>query len=98
MAELHFGLRRIEFISSVGSIPAAQAWTIPISFPSEVTQELRLMFWDLKGATARPRFLRILQRAATMVLFPEWEVVRGTTMNRVMSFAAGMSEFICLLE
>jgi len=52
----------------------------------------------LEGATARPRFLRILQRAATMVLFPEWEVVRGTTMNRVMSFAAGMSEFICLLE
>lgn len=56
------------------------------------------MFWDLNGATFSPRFLRILHRAATMVLFPEWEQVPRTTMNLVMSFAGGMDKFICLLE
>jgi hypothetical protein len=44
---------------------------MPISAPDEVTQELRLMFWDLKGATRRPRSLRRRQMAATNVLLPE---------------------------
>jgi hypothetical protein len=39
------------------------------------------MFWDLKGATFRPRLERERQRAATRVLLPEWDVVPRTTMN-----------------
>ncbi len=65
--------------------------------PPGVTQELRDMFWDLKGATLSPRFLRILQRAETMVLFPEWEVIPRTTMNRVIRSSGG-GKLICLVE
>jgi hypothetical protein len=50
-----------------------------------VTQELRLIFWDLKGATRSPRLLRMRHRAATKVLLPEWEVVPRTTMNLAIS-------------
>ena len=38
--------------------------------PSGVTAELSAMFWDLKGATRRPRFLRIRQIPAVMTDFP----------------------------
>ena len=75
-------------MNSVGSTLAAQActaWAIPISLPFDVTQEFRLMFWDLKGATRRPRLLRMRHRAATRVLLPEWEVVPRTTMNLAIS-------------
>ena len=48
------GLRRMGFISTDGSTPAASAWTTwarPISSPSRVMKELSAMFWLLKGAT-----------------------------------------------
>ena len=48
------GLRRMGFIRTEGSTPAASAcitWARPISRPSAVMKELRAMFWDLKGAT-----------------------------------------------
>ena len=44
------------------------AWAIPISAPSRVTYEFRLMFWDLYGATEHPRSERRRQTAATTVL------------------------------
>jgi len=75
----------------VGSTLAAQAWTawaMPISPPERVTQELRLMFWDLKGATFRPRSESSRQMAATRVLLPEWEVVPRTTRKRDMLVGA----------
>ena len=92
------GLSRIGFICSVGSTLAAQAWTawaIPISLPFEVTQELRLMFWDLKGATFRPRSENILHRPATRVLLPEWEVVPKTTMNLVIVALVSVQVYLC---
>src|SRR5512139_4010719 len=46
---------------------------MPISPPSEVTYELRLMFWDLNGATVIPRRIRQRQMAATVTLFPTWD-------------------------
>jgi hypothetical protein len=70
---------------------------MPISAPDEVTQELRLMFWDLKGATRKPRSLRSRQMAATSVLLPECEVVPRTTRKRDMETEMPC-KFICLLE
>ncbi len=87
-------------MNSVGSALAARACTacaMPISAPLFVTQELRLMFWDLKGATRYPRSDRRRQSAATRVLLPEWEVVPSTTMKRAMG-KARMFKLICLLE
>ncbi len=55
------------------------------------------MFWDLKGATLKPRSERRRQRAATSVLLPEWEVVPRTTRKRDMG-GARACKFICLLE
>ena len=51
------GLRRIGFMATSGSIPAASAWTPwarPISWPLGVTNELSAMFWALNGATFTP--------------------------------------------
>ena len=48
------GFSRMGFMSTVGSMPAASAWTAwarPISSPSAVTAAFRAMFWALKGAT-----------------------------------------------
>src|SRR2546425_2061227 len=53
--------------------PAASACTAcarPISAPSSVTAELRAMFWDLKGATRRPRREYRRQRPAARKLLP----------------------------
>jgi hypothetical protein len=75
------GFRRIGFMSVWGGIFAACACiacAIPISPPSEVTNEFRLMFWDLNGATRIPRFTRQRQMAATVTLFPTWEAVPTT--------------------
>ena len=48
------GFRRIGFISTLGSMPAASACMTcarPISSPSFVMKELSAIFWDLNGAT-----------------------------------------------
>src|SRR5512140_4020286 len=68
-----FGFRRTGFMSVWGGMPqaaACTAWARPISPPSGVTAELRAMFWDLKGATRTPRFLRIRQKPAVRTDFP----------------------------
>jgi hypothetical protein len=39
------------------------------------------MFWDLNGTTLMPLLARILQSAATTVLFPAWEEVPSTMMD-----------------
>ena len=47
------GFKRIGFIRTSGSMPAASAcmtWARPISSPSRVMKEFNAMFWDLKGA------------------------------------------------
>ncbi len=49
---------------------ACIACAIPISPPSRVTYEFRLMFWDLNGATVIPRRTRQRQIAATVTLLP----------------------------
>ena len=54
---------------------ACIACAIPISPPSAVTEEFRLMFWDLNGATEIPRLTRQRQMAATVTLFPTWDEV-----------------------
>src|SRR3989304_8870637 len=81
------GFSSTGFISAVGSIPAAFAWmacAIPISLPSRVIQELRLMFWALNGATLY--FLEsILHRAVTSMLLPAWELVPITMRFFVIS-------------
>lgn len=84
-------------MNSVGSTLAAQActaWAMPISEPFLVTQELRLIFWDLKGATLRPRSDSRRQRAATKVLLPEWEVVPRTTIKRDMRRENGVQVYL----
>ena len=48
------GFKRMGFIRTSGSTPAASACITcarPISRPSRVIKELRAMFWDLKGTT-----------------------------------------------
>src|SRR5512137_2826564 len=77
------GLRRIGFMSVWGAMPQAAACTAcarPISPPSGVTAELSAMFWDLNGATLRPRFLRMRQMPAVMTDLPTSEPV--PPMNR----------------
>ena len=54
---------------------ACIACAMPISPPSGVTYEFRLMFWDLNGATGIPRRTRQRQIAATVTLFPTCEAV-----------------------
>ena len=49
-----------------------------ISQPLDVTLELRLMFWLLKGATRYPILWNIRQRAATVMDFPASEVAPRT--------------------
>src|SRR5659263_96526 len=74
-------------MSAVGSIPAAFACiacAIPISLPSRVTQELRLIFCALNGATEY-LFENILHRAVTMMLFPTCDPV-PTTMRLFVLF------------
>jgi hypothetical protein len=69
-------LRRTGFISVAGISLAAKACiacAIPISPPSRVTYEFRLIFWDLKGATPIPRLTRQRQIAATVTLLPTWD-------------------------
>jgi hypothetical protein len=51
---------------------------MPISPPSGVTYEFRLIFWDLNGATLMPRFTRQRQMAATVTLLPTWDAVPRT--------------------
>jgi hypothetical protein len=71
-----FGLRRTGFMSVLGETLAATACiacAMPISPPSGVTKEFRLIFWDLKGATVIPRRTRQRQIAATVTLFPTWD-------------------------
>src|SRR3990172_5033768 len=83
------GLRRMGFMSTEGSTPAASACTTcarPISPPSAVTKEFRAMFWDLKCATRRPSCLRMRQRAATSTLLPTEEAVPCTI--RVLALVA----------
>ena len=67
-------------------MPAASAWRAwarPISRPSGVTAELRLMFWDLKGATRTPCCRKMRQSAVVMRLLPTWEPVPRTMMAGV---------------
>jgi len=52
------------------------------------------MFWDLKGATRKPRSLRRRQMAATSVLLPEWEVVPRTTRKRDMGYDEGVQVYL----
>ena len=73
-------------MSVVGESRAAQACiacAIPISPPSAVTNEFRLMFWDLNGATLIPRCTRHRQIAATVMLFPTCDEV-PTTMSGIL--------------
>ena len=77
------------FISTTGSRPAAIAciaWAIPISPPSRVTYEFRLMFCDLNGAWEIPRLRRLRQSAVTTVLFPTWDAVPRTMMDMAHRF------------
>src|SRR6056297_3657862 len=72
-----FGFNNTGFMSAVGSTPAALAWiacAIPISLPSFVIHELRLMFWALNGATLY-LLESILQRPVTIMLFPTSDAV-----------------------
>ena len=72
------GLSRTGFIRTSGSMRQAWAWTTcarPISPPSRVTKELSDMFWALNGATRRPSWRRIRQRAAVRMLLPAFEPV-----------------------
>ena len=65
-------------MSTVGSMPAASAWTTcarPISSPVLVTNELSDMFCALKGATRSPLRAKIRQRAAARKLLPADEPV-----------------------
>ena len=81
------GFRRTGFISVCGTSRAAAAciaWAMPISPPSGVTYEFRLMFWDLNGATVIPRRTRQRQMAATVTLFPTWDA-EPTTNNDISS-------------
>ncbi|OPZ58358.1 MAG: hypothetical protein BWY88_01067 [Synergistetes bacterium ADurb.Bin520] len=76
-----FGFRRMGLSSPLGRVPAARAWSSwmrAISSPCSVTTELSDMFWDLKGATVRPRLRRARQSAATMRDFPAPEVAPRT--------------------
>src|SRR5919202_342191 len=76
------------FMSTVGSMPAASAWTAwarPISSPSRVTAALSAMFWALKGATRNPSWRKIRHRAATSRLLPTDDAVPCT-----ISVLAGM--------
>src|SRR5438067_2160343 len=68
-------------MSTVGSIPAAAAWTAverAISPPSEVTAALRERFRALKGATRRLRRRRKRHSPATTTLLPTCEAVPWT--------------------
>jgi hypothetical protein len=56
---------------------------MPISPPPGVTKELRLMFWDLNGATAIPRLTRQRQMAATVTLFPTWDADPTTNSDMI---------------
>ena len=72
------GLRRIGFISALGAIPAAAAWTAcerPISAPSAHTAALFDIFWALKGATRTPRRAKSRHSAVTSRLLPTEELV-----------------------
>jgi hypothetical protein len=71
--ELPLGFNKIGFMSADGSILAAHACTacaIPISSPSSVTHEFKLMFCDLKGATVNPLLNNNLHSAAVKTLLP----------------------------
>ena len=78
------GFKRIGFISTEGSTPAASAWTTwarPISNPSRVMKELRAMFWALKGATLRPSCRNTRQRPAASRLLPALDMVPWTMID-----------------
>jgi hypothetical protein len=67
------GLSRTGFMSTVGSIAQARAWTAverPISPPSRQTWALFAMFCALNGATRRPSCRKMRQSAATRVDLP----------------------------
>ena len=73
------GFRRIGFMSTVGSTPAASAWAAwarPISRPSGVTAAFRDMFCALNGATRYPRRAKIRHSAAV-----SWSIRHGAVMR-----------------
>src|SRR5487761_267865 len=76
------GLSSTGFIRAAGSTPAAAAciaWARPISAPSDVTNELRDMFWALNGATETPCRRSHRHSPAAIMLFPASELVPATS-------------------
>ena len=83
-------------MSALGGILHAfawMAWAIPISLPSSVIQELRLMFCALKGATLWPCSAKMRHRAVTTMLLPTCEPVPST----ISGFAVGFIVFYPVL-
>ena len=72
------GFRRIGFISTDGSTPAASACTTcarPISSPSRVMNELSAMFCALNGATRSPSCRNTRHSPAAIRLLPALDIV-----------------------
>ena len=81
------GFSRTGFISTVGDVMAASAWTAwarPISNPSGVTAELSDMFCALKGATLNPSRANMRQSPAAMKLLPTDEPVPCAITTRAL--------------
>src|SRR5260370_18261002 len=75
------GLRRIGFMSAVGSTPAAAActaWARPISAPSPQTAALFDIFCALNGATRIPLRAKIRHSAAASRLLPAEDLLPWT--------------------
>ena len=72
------GFKRIGFISTDGSTPAASACTtcaLPISSPSFVMNDFSAMFCAWNGATRYPSCLNTRQSPAAMRLLPALDIV-----------------------
>jgi hypothetical protein len=84
-------LSKTEFMSAVGSIPAAAvciACERPISDPSGQTAALFDMFCALNGATRTPQPAKIRRRAAVSRLLPTDEI--APWIMRVRAVIAGL--------
>ena len=78
------GFRRIGFIRTSGSFPAASACTAcarPISSPSGVMWLFKAIFWLLNGAVRNPSSRKIRQSAVTRRLLPAPDMVPWTMMH-----------------
>jgi len=86
-------------MSPVSSTPATWDWTasaIPISLPSEMIGELRLIFMDSKRATSRPRFLKILHKATYVLILKYVKVINSLPDG--MNYTATTESKITTLE